>query len=134
MAHLKQQKHNGASLPNHPVLHANEDIYPKLSLEYLKLKEKILQKDEKINIFKNLKDILQHTWRDISQLSKPGIGFELIPVASLKCACPKDAIFDKNDKATVFHKHGDDVPLIGFRVNDTYYLFCVDRDYKAYNH
>lgn len=134
MAQLKQQKHKGASLPNHPVLHANEDVYPKLSLEYLKIKDNALQKDEILNIFKNLKDILQHTWRDISLLSKHGIGFELIPVTSLKCAIPQDDTFAKNDKVTVFHKHGDDIPLIGFRVNETYYLFCVDRDYKAYNH
>ena len=108
--------------------------YPKLSIEFLKIKDDVLQKEEKLAIFKNLKDILQHTWREISHLGKHGIGFELIPCSNLKCAYPKDNIFSKTEKATVFHKNGKEAALVGFRIDDTYYLFCVDRDYKAYNH
>lgn len=116
------------------ISHESDDFFPKLSLEFLKIKDNILQKEEKLDIFKNLKDVLQHTWRDISQLGKHGIGFELIPCSNLKCAYPKANIFSKTEKATVFHKNGKEAALVGFRIDDTYYLFCVDRDYKAYNH
>ena len=110
-----------------------DSLFPKLSIEFLDLKGNDLQKNEQLNVFKTLRIVLKHNWREIRQLGKNGIGFESLKLDELKCPYPKSDIFTKIDKVTVFHRQGD-LPLIGYRVQETFYLFHIDRDYKAYGH
>lgn len=108
---------------------------PKISLEFLQGKYCVskCQKHEKAQIIDTLHKISQHTWQEIIQEGKYGFGYEQIEVSQLKCALPQNTIFDNLDKVTVFH-NTPKIPIIGFRIQDTYYIFCIDRNYKAYNH
>ena len=110
-----------------------DSLFPKLSIEYLNLDNNVLQKKEQLNVFKTLRIVLKHTWREIHQLGKDGIGFETLKLDELKCQHPQSELFSKIDKVTVFHRQGD-IPLIGFRVQEAFYLFQIDRNYKAYKH
>ena len=108
-------------------------LFPKLSIEYLDLNDCILQKDVQLNVCKTLRLVLKHTWREIHQLGKSGIGFETLKLDELKCPYPKSDIFQMIDKVTVFHRQ-EDIPLIGFRVQEVFYLFHIDTNFKAYEH
>ena len=108
---------------------------PKLSFEFLSGDYCIsqCQQREKAEIIDTLHKISQRTWQEIIQLGKSGIGYEQIKLSQLKCVSPKCKIFDNLDKVTIFHKPPK-VPIVGFRVEDIFYVFCIDRTYNAYKH
>ena len=73
------------------------------------------------------------TWRALRTEGKEHSGYEMIDVKQLQCHVPTAAIFIGIDKATVFHRK-DKLPIIGFQVAATFFLFWIDKTFKAYNH
>jgi len=131
----KQLSSKNNRMQNSPVDTPEDTHIATFSFRFLDHKQiNKYQQNDFNEIIKNLITISSYTWRDIIQLGKNGIGYELIPLSELKCPIPKDDLFNQRDKATVFHKQGDKIPLIGFKVNDVFYLFYLDRGLKAYKH
>ena len=110
-------------------------VKPKISFEFLNGEYCIskCEKKEKAEIIDTLHQLSQKTWQEIIQSGKNGIGYERIELSQLKCRYPHDRCFQNIDKATIFH-HKKSIPIIGFRTDNTYYIFCIDRNYKAYKH
>lgn len=108
---------------------------PKISFEFLSGDFCIskCQQWEKAEIIDTLHRISQRTWQEIIQLGKSGIGYEQLGTFQLKCSVPRDSIFRNLEKATVFHK-APRIPVVGFRSDDVFYVFCIDRSYSAYDH
>lgn len=104
---------------------------PKFSFEFLENSK--CQHNEKVEIFNILYQISRHTWQELIQLGKSGIGYEILDLTQIKCRIPSNPIFENLSQVTVFHK-APHLPVIGFKVHDTFYIFHIDRDYKAYKH
>lgn len=107
---------------------------PKISLEFLQGDYCIskCQQNQKAEVMDTLHRISWSTWQEHHQIGKNG-GYEQLNIAQLKCRAPKHRLFDNLDKATVFHRK-DKIPIVGFRVEDIFYVFCIDRDFTAYKH
>ena len=108
---------------------------PKLSFEFLSGDWCIsqCQRDEKAEIIDSLHRISKYTWQDCIQLGKSGCGYEQLDRSQIKCTIPRDDFFKNLDKVTVFHRKKK-IPIIGFRIQDVFYIFCIDRKYNAYKH
>ena len=130
----KEKERRSCKLKHEEQVNYNRST-PKISLEFLQGKHCVskCQKDEKAQIIDILHRISQHTWREIIQEGKSGFGYEQIEISQLKCKIPQDEIFCNLDKVTVFH-NAPKIPIVGFRIQDIYYIFCIDRKYNAYNH
>lgn len=108
---------------------------PKISFEFLNGKYCIskCESKEKAQVIDTLYRISQSTWQELIQLGKNGSGYEQFSRKQLRCHIPDTAIFQNHDKVTIFHRK-DKIPIVGFRIGETFYIFCVDRDYSAYGH
>lgn len=108
---------------------------PKISLEFLSGDYCISECEmrEKAEIIDTLHRLSFYTWQDLHQLGKNGSGYEQFDLSQLRCSIPKDERFRNLDKVTIFHKKKK-IPIIGFRINDVYYVFCIDRTFDAYDH
>ena len=107
---------------------------PKISFQFLAEEQlKNCEVREKSEVLTTLYRISQHTWQELNQLGRKSGGFELIPLMQLRCKYPNNEMFSEGSKAVVFH-HATKIPLIGFHCEDIFYIFCIDRDYKAYKH
>ena len=76
MSQFNNKRNAGSQYNNGFVAKPTDSMYPKLSIEFLDLKTALIQKKEKLSIFKTLSFVLGLTWREIRQLGKDGIGFE----------------------------------------------------------
>ena len=108
---------------------------PKFSFEFLSGKYCLsnCESREKAEIISTLHKLSQHSWQEIYQLGKSGIGYEQIDLSQLRCSYPHDNTFLNLDKFTVFHK-ASKIPIIGFKIEEIYYIFCIDRTFDAYDH
>jgi hypothetical protein len=108
---------------------------PKMSFEFLSGDFCIskCQQWEKAEVLDTLHRLSQRTWQEIIQLGKSGIGYEQLGTCQLKCSIPQEAVFRNLEKVTVFHK-APRIPIVGFRSEDVFYIFCIDRSYSAYDH
>ena len=107
---------------------------PKISFEFLNGDYCIskCQQSQKAEVIDSLYRISQLTWQEHHQIGKSG-GYEQFAKKQLLCNIPQDEKFINTDKVTVFHRK-DKIPIVGFRVDDVFYVFCIDRDYSAYKH
>lgn len=107
---------------------------PKISFEFLNGDYCIskCQQNQKAEIIDSLHRISQHTWQEHHQIGKSG-GYEQFGRDQLRCKIPHEEKFINTDKVTVFHRK-DKIPIVGFRVDDVFYVFCIDRDFSAYKH
>lgn len=107
---------------------------PKISFEFLNGDYCIskCQQNQKAEIIDSLHRISQHTWQEHHQIGKSG-GYEQLGRDQLRCKIPQEGKFINTDKVTVFHRK-DKIPIVGFRVDDVFYVFCIDRDFSAYKH
>lgn len=108
---------------------------PKISLEYLGGSFCIskCQAVEKADVVDTLHRISALTWQEIIQCGKAGSGYEQFSRDSIKYSIPKVDLFNSIDKVTVFHRKGK-IPVIGFRIEETFYIVAVDRTFSAYKH
>lgn len=108
---------------------------PKFSFEFLSGKYCIsnCESREKAEVISTLHKLSKLSWREIYQLGKSGIGYEQFDLSQLHCSYPHDETFLNLDKITVFHKE-QKIPIIGFKIEEVYYIFCIDRTFDAYDH
>ena len=108
---------------------------PKISFEFLGGEYCIskCEMNEKAEIVDTLYRLSQHTWQELLTLGRKHGGCEPLPLSELKCSIPLNALFLEQKHATVFH-NPTKIPIVGFRIEDTLYVFCIDRTYTAYNH
>ena len=107
---------------------------PKISFEFL-IGEYCISKCQqwqKAEIIDSLHRISQLTWQQHHQIGKSG-GYEQFEKKQLLCQIPQDEKFINTDKVTVFHRKNK-IPIVGFRVDDVFFVFCIDRNYSAYKH
>lgn len=110
-------------------------LKPKISFEYLTGKYCIskCESREKAEVIDTLHRISKSTWQELIQCGKAVSGYEQIGRKQLKCSVPVAELFINIDKAAVFHRKNK-IPVIGFKIEETFYIFCIDRDYSAYDH
>ena len=104
---------------------------PKISFEFL-AGDYCLSKceiREKAEIDDTLHRLSKHTWQELLTLGRKHGGCEPLPIAELKCSIPDNILFREQKHATVFHNPGK-IPIVGFRIEDTFYMFCIDRTYS----
>ena len=108
---------------------------PKISFEFLKGEYCITKCEirEKAEIADSLYRLSQHTWQELLTLGRKHGGCEPLPLSAFNCPIPKNLLFQEQKHATVFH-NPQKLPIIGFRIEDILYVFCIDRTYTAYNH
>lgn len=72
------------------------------------------------------------TWRELLQAPRHGLGYEMLPVSSLKPTVPEP--FSDSPKVMVFRYHGK-LPMAGVRVADTLHLLWLERRFgDLYDH
>lgn len=108
---------------------------PKLSFEFLRGEFCLSRCElrEKAEVADTLYRLSRHTWQELLTLGRKHGGCERLPVEALKCPVPQDILFREQRHATVFHNPGR-IPVVGFRIDDVLYIFCIDRSYTAYDH
>ena len=111
---------------------SGDKLFPKFSFEFLS-GDHCLSKcevKEKSNLISKLHQIGRQSWGDLRRLGRNN-GFEPISVAQLRCKIPEE--FKKESVSIVFHMTGN-IPIIGFRREDVFYVIAIDRTFKAYSH
>ncbi len=108
---------------------------PKITFEFLSGDYSLSKCEirEKAEIIDSLYRISMHSWQELLVMGRKHGGCESLPLASLKCHVPDDFIFMGQKHATVFHNPGK-IPILGIRVDDILFVFCIDRTFTAYNH
>ena len=107
---------------------------PKISFQFLCEDNAFMrQTAEKSEIMDTLLRISKFTWQELIQQGKSGSGYEQFSRKQLKCPVPDADLFKNIEKVTVFHRKRK-IPLIGFRIEDIFYLFRIDRRFDAYIH
>lgn len=111
---------------------SGDRLCPKFSFEFLK-GDYCLSKcesKEKSNLASKLHLIGRQNWGDLRRLGRNN-GFEPIPTAQLRCRIPDE--FKNEATSIVFHMTGN-IPVIGFRREDVFYIIAIDRTFNAYSH
>ena len=106
--------------------------YPKFSFEFLS-GDYCLSKcetREKSSLASKLHQIGRQSWGDLRRLGRNN-GFEPIPAKQLSCRIPE--VFRNEPSSLVFHMAGN-IPIIGFRREDVFYIIAIDRTFSAYSH
>ena len=134
-------KHHPLQKEGHRIIPPKENHFnfnarkPKISFEFLE-GDYCLSKcevREKAEIADSLHRLSKHTWQELLTLGRKHGGCEPLPLTELTCAVPDNILFREQKHATVFHNPGK-IPIVGFRIEDVLYLFCIDSTYTAYNH
>jgi hypothetical protein len=71
-------------------------------------------------------------WRDIKSLPRHGLGFEKISKASIKTALPKNITEDFN--YFLAFRFSGKKPMVGYRINEIFYVLWFDHDFTLYEH
>lgn len=131
----KKRERSSNKFVQETIRSGHNQMKPKLSFEFLTGKYCIsdCQQDEKAEVIDILHRLSQRTWQEIIQLGKAGIGYEQFEKERMKCSLPTSEYFENIDKVTVFHR-APKIPIVGFRVQEIFYIFCIDRTYDAYEH
>lgn len=111
---------------------SGDKMCPKFSFEFLN-GDYCLSKcesREKSNLASKLHLIGRQTWGDLRRLGRNN-GFEPIPTAQLRCRIPEE--FRHETSSIVFHM-ASNIPVVGFRREDVFYIIAIDRTFSAYSH
>ncbi len=72
------------------------------------------------------------TWNEIHKSNRHGLGYEKIPVSSIKVTLPK-FITDDQTHLLAFRFNGLK-PMVGYRTKNVFYVLWFDHDFSLYNH
>lgn len=135
LKHPPLHKNNQRIVPPHEAVVNFNSKKPKLSFEFLAGDYCITKCElrEKAEIVDTLYRLSQHSWQELLTLGRKHGGCEPLSLSELNCPIPNDLLFQGQKHATVFH-NVQRIPVIGFRIEETLYIFGIDRDYTAYNH
>jgi len=89
------------------------------------------EKEEKLAFINTIFKLSQLSWEQISQLPRHGLGFEKISRNSLKFKIPEFVTDDCDIFAFRFYGKA---PMIGYRIEQIFYILCLDRSFTAYDH
>lgn len=106
-------------------------VPPKFSLKHLKGGKFCLsrcEQSEKAAFADKLRELSQKTWQELQQAPRHGMGFEKIRGYK---DLPVDVSPDVNILA--FRFCGKKA-MIGYRIDETFYIIALDRNFTAYNH
>jgi hypothetical protein len=90
------------------------------------------EKNEKSSFADTLRVIGQMTWGEINQAPHYGNGCEKIKVTQIKGRIPR-IITEDVDSVLAFRFHNKK-PMVGHRIDQTFYIIWLDRDFSLYNH
>ncbi|MBF0343716.1 MAG: hypothetical protein HQL06_05725 [Nitrospirae bacterium] len=85
---------------------------------------------DKAHVADKLLSLGQMTWKQIHQVSRKGLGFEMIPVGQLKIAMPSH--INEDVKEVMIFKFSDSGRLAGIRERDIFYVIFVAPNHNLY--
>jgi hypothetical protein len=88
-------------------------------------------RDEQASFAKKMLRLSKLTWGDIKQQDRHKLGFEKIARTALRTALPSNITEDVSLIAFRFHEFK---PMIGYRVNATFYVVWFDPKMRLYDH
>lgn len=103
---------------------------PKFSLKHLNGGNHCLTKctkEEKAAFADKLRELSQTTWQKLTEAPRHGMGFEKISCFPLPPQVSKDV------RMLAFRFYGM-AAMIGYRIDETFYIVALDRNFKAYKH
>jgi hypothetical protein len=106
---------------------------PKFSLEHLSKSHCIsaCSNDEKAAFADRLHELSQITWQVIQGAHRHGQGHEKIARDVIKVAIP--AVITEDVQIIAFRCIGK-APMVGFKVDETFYVVWIDRAFDLYPH
>ncbi len=114
----------------------NFDLRPPLfSLERLQAGEycfSVLSKDFKAAFAEAIFKRRETTWGQLKLLDRHALGLEKISKSSIKAAPPKNIKEDENH-FLAFRFNGL-CPMVGYRVNDIFYILWFNHNFTLYSH
>ena len=110
-----------------------QQMRPKFSLEHLQKSFCLsaCEKDEKASLADRMHRLSQLTWQQITHAPRHGLGTETIARSAIKDVIPSCITEDTNIIALRFH---DKAPMVGFRLEEVFYIVWLDRSFKLYDH
>ncbi|MDQ2731972.1 MAG: hypothetical protein M3Y56_09960 [Armatimonadota bacterium] len=87
--------------------------------------------DEKVGFADKLNRLSQMTWTQIYGAHRHGLGCEKINRDSIKAPIPPWISEDVDFMAFRFF---DRAPMVGYRIQSTFYIIWFDREFKLYDH
>lgn len=127
------------STPSRRILELPEGVdynkkHPIFSLEYLQngFDLEACTKDQKASLADALRKYSQMTWADIISSHRHKGGQEKIARNSIKAPIPNDITEDIQDFIAL--RFCGKRPMVGYRVNDIFYIVWLDTNFKLYDH
>jgi hypothetical protein len=107
--------------------------HPVFSLQYLQSNHCISRCEmaEKAKFADTLRKLSQFTWLDLKLTGRHQLGYEKIEKNSLKVGIPAHLTEDINIIAFRFDGKKS---MVGYRINDIFYIVWVDRNFSVYKH
>lgn len=113
--------------------HADTAGYPVLSLRHLRNGygvEELSQSQRSEFLIKWAKRS-QHTWTELVQHRKHGLGYELLPKKQIK----KDAPDHLSQEKYMVVRHEGNLPVVGFKAGDIFFALWIEANYgDIYDH
>ncbi|WP_153940691.1 hypothetical protein [Acidithiobacillus thiooxidans] len=112
---------------------SRQSLHPKSSFEKMSSSHSVFEceTEEKAALADTLYKLGQMTWAQIMQTDRHKSGCETISLEEIK-APGKDAI-TPDSKVLAFRFSGMK-PMIGYRLDETFYVVWLDRAFKIYGH
>ena len=112
---------------------SSQSLHPKFSFEKMASSHSVseCQSEEKAALADTLYKLGQMTWAQIMQVNRLKSGCETITLGQIK-AQGKDAI-TPDSNILVFRFSGKK-PMIGYRLDETFYVVWLDRAFTVYDH
>lgn len=106
---------------------------PKFSLRYLQKDFCIdcCEKNEKAALADRLFILSKISWADIRKADRHGLGSEKISRDSIKAPIPAHVT---EDVEFIAFRFCGKAPMVGYKLNSTFYILWLDRVFKLYNH
>ena len=124
------QQHGRMKLDDAPKRSFNSE-QPKFSLKHLKGGKFCLSKCEQVEkaaFADKLRELSQMTWQELQQAPHHGMGFE-------KIRGYKDIPADVSPEINILaFRFCGMKAMIGYRIDETFYIIALDRNFTAYDH
>ncbi|MCZ4337127.1 hypothetical protein [Shewanella colwelliana] len=112
------------------------DSYPKFSFEFCFVSNKSVEKinkSEKVALIEKIVHLSKITWAEIKALPRQQ-GFEKIDKKSFQKLPGVPALFKDENKITVFRLPSGKGRLVGYIVDETFFIVWVDTKFDMYKH
>lgn len=114
---------------------STNQLNPLFSFQYLDSNYNVsnCEKHDKAELSNQLQVLGSKKWQDLQQAPKHGLGCEKIERNSIQKTIPPHL---KDDAAVNFlsFRFSGKKPMVGYRVDQTFHVIWIDRDFTVYNH